>query len=342
MNEKPCQYVYISVSFSTTLFQEYGTTNMPPTIPSNKGGRAYSGRGRQRKAVRVNPRNLKKTTKKGAYKPTVKKQFMKRRNPFVENKIRNEMEFSLSLSPTRPQVFGNFPDPTNFSDIPVDDAFTLFLPAPFYSMNRGLNHNEMIGDSIYAKYLKTKFQFLAPSGANMIDYPTQLYLIHGWCTAPLNATSLTTPQVQNVTYTDMFNHIRHYVKEYYNDRKDTLQFPEKRERHIQFLSRRKLTTDKNSEIPLQGVSDVATTRGALAPINMSVKWDIMKKVHYDKGANNSANGDPSIFPMADFNYPNQSWLPFTLLYNPQFASTPAGAGNQWQVAHNSQLWYSDS
>jgi len=159
---------------------------------------------------------------------------------------------------------------------------------------------------------------------------------------PLNATSLTPTPVENVTYTDIFNHIRHYVKEYYNDRKDTLQFPEKRERHIKFLGYRKLKTDKNSELPVQGVSDVATTRGSLAPINMSCKWDIMRKVHYDKGANTPALGDPATYPMADFNFPNQSWLPFTVLYNPQFASTPAGAGNLWQVAHNSQMWYSDS
>lgn len=323
---------------------------MPPAIPQNKGGRAYSGRGRMKKAVRVNPRNLKKTTKKGAYKRGVKKQFMKRRNPFVENKIRNEREFSNSLDPARDtQIFGTFPDPTDFQDIPVDDPFTLILPAVFYSMNRGLNHNEMIGDSIYAKYLKTKLQFLAPSGAYMVDYPSNVYLIHGYCTAPLNKTTLTTPQVSNVTYTDIFNHIRHYVKEYYNERKDTLEFPEKRERHIQFLGNRKLLTDKNANIPIQGYGGAAgtSTLGALAPINFSCTWNIMKKVHYDSGANNPANGDPKDFPMADFNFPNlENRLPFIIVYNPQFASTPGhptpSSGHLWRVAHNSQMWYSDS
>ena len=319
---------------------------MPPKIPRNIKGRAYSGRGRPTTPRKVNPKNLKKTTAKGAYKKTTKKNFMKRRNPFVENKIRNEEQFSLALDPLRAQVFGNFPDPTNFADVPVDDAFTLFLPAPYYSMNRGLSCNEMIGDSIYAKYLKTKFQFLAPEGQHMVDYPSQLYLIHGWCTAPVNATSLTTPTVDAVTYVDVFNHVRSYVKEYFNDRKDTLQFPEKRERHIKFLSYRKLKTNKNTEIPLQGVSDVAATRGALAPINMSVKWNVMRKVHYDKGANNPALGAPATYPQADFNYPNQSWLPFTILFNPQFASTPGyptpNQNDLWRVAHSSQMWYSDS
>lgn len=292
---------------------------------------------------------LKKTSKKGAYKPQVKKNFMKRRNPFVENKIRNEREFSNSLAPTRPQVFGNFPDPTNFATLPVDDAFTLILPAPFYSMNRGLNHNEMIGDSIYCKYLKTKLQFLAPEGAHLIDYPTNVYVIHGYCTQPMAATTLTTPQVNNVTYVDMFNHIRHYVKEYYNDRKDTLEFPEKRERHIHFLGKRKLQTDKNSNIPIHGYGGSAgtSTLGALAPINISCKWDIMKKVHYDSGGNNIALGDPATYPQADFNYPNlENKLPFIIIYNPQFASTPGhpspADGHLWKFAHNSQMWYSDS
>ena len=324
---------------------------MPPAIPSNKGGRSYSGRGRMRNPVRVNPRNLKKTTKKGAYKPAVKKQFMKRRNPFVENKVRNEREFSNSLDPLRDQsVFGTFPDPTNFQDIPVDDAFTLILPAPFYSMNRGLNHNEMIGDSIYAKYLKTKLQFIAPQGAYLVDYPSNMYLIHGFCTAPINATSLTTPSVQNVTYTNIFNHIRHYVKEYYNERKDTLDFPEKRERHIEFLGNRKLKVNKNEDFAIQGYggSVGTSTLGALAPINISCKWTLMKKVHYDKGSNLAANGDPATYPMADFNYPNlEDKLPFIIIYNPQFASNPAhqpggNANHLWKVAHNSQMWYSDS
>ena len=52
----------------------------PPAIPRNKKGRAYSGVGRPSRAVRVNPRNLKKTTKRGAYGKNVKKQFQKRRN----------------------------------------------------------------------------------------------------------------------------------------------------------------------------------------------------------------------------------------------------------------------
>ena len=322
---------------------------MPPTIPQNKRGRAYAGRGRMKNPVRVNPRNLKKTTKKGAYKKNVKKQFMKRRNPFVENKIRNAKEFSEQLDPTRDlNTFGAFPDPTDFAYIPVDDAHTLILPSVFYHMNRGLNHNEMIGDSIYAKYLKTKLQFLAPSGAHLVDYPSNLYLIHGYCTAPINATTLTTPTIEDTTYTNVFNHVKSYVKEYFNERKDTLAFPEKRERHIQFLGYRKILTDKNENIPIQGYGGASgtSTLGALAPINMSCKWDIMRKVHYDKGTNNANLGDPKTYPMADFNFPNQSFCPFIVIFNPQFASTPGhptpADGNLWRVAHNSQLWYSDS
>ena len=296
----------------------------------------------------ANSKNLKKTTKKGAYKPAAKRNFAKRRNPFVENKTRNEREFCDNLDPMRDiSIFGSFPDPTDFQDIPVDDAFTLILPAVFYHMNRGLNSNEMIGDSIFCKYLKTKLQFLAPQAGYLIDYPSNTYIIHGYCTAPVNATTLTTPQVNNVTYVDVFNHIRRYVKEYYNDRKDTLEFPEKRERHIQFLGKRKLLTDKNENIPVQGYTGAGSTVGALAPINISCKWDIMRKVHYDSGGNNSAIGDPATYPMADFNYPNlEKRLPFIIVYNPQFASVPGhptpDSGHLWKVAHNSQMWYSDS
>ncbi|AXQ66399.1 MAG: putative capsid protein [Cressdnaviricota sp.] len=305
---------------------------------------------------------LHKTTKKGAYKPARKKAFQARRNPFIENKTREAKEFSASLDPMRDKTATSgplavptaFPDPTDFRYMPVDDAQTIILPSPFYSMNRGLTENEMIGSAIYGKYLKTKIQLLAPEGANMIDYPSNLYVIHGWVTAPLQATGLTVPSVTGTTYVDVFTHVYNYIKEYYSVRKDTLEFPEKRVQHIQFLGSRKVLTDKNANIPVQGVSDVATSRGALAPINISCKWDINRKIHYSQGTSVAANGNPSNYPQAVFNYPNNSWLPFVVLFNPQFASTPgydatapdptSGVSNNdlWRIAHNSKMWYSDS
>lgn len=303
---------------------------------------------------------LKATSRKGAYKPKRKRQFQKRRNPFVENKTRTAAEFSADLDPMRDlsatsgplSVPTAFPDPTIFRYMPVDDAQTIILPSVFYSMNRGLTENEMIGSSIYTKYLKTKIQLIAPQGAHMIDYPSNLYVIHGWITAPLQPTTLTTPSVSSMTYVDVFTHVYNYVKEFYAARKDTLEFPEKREQHIKFLGYRKVLTDKNRNIPVQGVSDVATTRGALAPINISCKWTVNRKIHYNKGTSVAANGDPATYPKAVFNYPTGTWLPFIVIFNPQFASTPGydpdapnqGVSNNdlWSVAHNSKMWYSDS
>jgi len=306
---------------------------------------------------------LHKTTKKGAYKPARKKAFQARRNPFIENKTREAKEFSGSLDPNRDvtatqgplKVPIAFPDPTDFRYMPVDDAQTIILPSPYYSMNRGLTENEMVGSSIYGKYLKTKIQLLAPDGANMIDYPSNLYVIHGWVTAPLQATGLTTPTVNGTTYVDVFTHVYNYIKEYYSVRKDTLEFPEKRVQHIQFLGSRKVLTDKNSNLPISGGGTGASnnsTFGALAPINISCKWDINRKIHYSKGTSVASNGNPAAYPQAVFNYPNNAWLPFIVIFNPQFASTPGwdptqpnnGTSNNdlWRIAHNSKMWYSDS
>lgn len=304
----------------------------------------------RRPKKKANPKNLKKTTARGAYKKRAKKNMMKRRNPFVENKIRNYREFSNSLDPVRDLTLAlNFPDPTDFEALPVDDAYTIFLPVPFYHMNRGLNNNEMIGNNIFVKYLKSKLQFLAPSGANLIDYPSNLYLIHGWITQPFAATDNTVPSIANTTYPNLLSHITAYLKEYFDERKDTLEFPRKREQHIKFLGYRKILTDKNKNIPVQGGGagmSSNSTFGAIAPINMSCKWDIMKKVHYEKGTSNANLGNPVTYPMAEFNYPNTSWLPFVCVYNPQFASTPGypspSASDLWRVAENSQMWYQDS
>lgn len=305
---------------------------------------------RPKKSKKANPKNLKKTTTRGAYKKNVKKNFQKRRNPFVENKIRNEKEFSGELDPVRDMSLAlNFPDPTDFNAIPVDDAYTVLMPVPFYHMNRGLRNNEMIGNNIYVKYLKTKIQFLAPSGVNLIDYPSNVYLIHGWCTMPFASNDHTVPTTANTTYANVLTHVTQYVKEYFDERKDTLDFPKKKQQHIKFLGYRKLLTDKNANIPIQGGGagmSSNSTFGAIAPINFSCKWNVMRKIHYSKGQNDANLGNPATYPMADFNFPNQSWLPFICVYNPQFASTPGhptpSTSALWRVAHNTQMWYSDS
>lgn len=324
-------------------------------MPSSTDRRSSFKYRKFQKKIKRNPKNLAKTTKKGAYRPKNKKQIRKRMQPMVESKTRTAATLSHSLDPARDptategplNVFTAFPDPTDFRYVPIDDAHTLILPSIFYTQNRGLTEEEMVGSNIYAKFLKTKLQFIAPQGANLIGYPMNMYVIHGWVTAPMQKTTLTTPHLNNVTYVDVFTHVHDYVKEYYNSRKDTLEFPEKRTQHIKFLGYRKLLTDKNQNIPQQFLASAMGTavNGAIAPINVSCKWDIHRKIHYTHGTGVAANGNPHDYPMADFNYPNNSWLPFIVLFNPQFASTPgypaAANADLWRVAHNSKIWYND-
>ena len=105
-------------------------------------------------------RFMKKTTKKGAYKKATKQQTANRRRPFVETKTRVLSDVAYLNSDLNGNYSTAYPDRLQFRDIPVDDAFTFsILPETFTRMNTGLTDNDMIGDDIYSRYVKSKFTF---------------------------------------------------------------------------------------------------------------------------------------------------------------------------------------
>merc|ERR1712035_126600 len=115
----------------------------------------------------------------------------------VETKSRTTEEMALAVSDE-----SVLPNPVNFQDVPVDDAITQFPLTPFNWMTQGLGEDEMIGLSVYSKYIKQKLQFKLPSGDKAIIFPCNLYLVHGWVRNPFGRTSNTNPTAQQSTYAD--------------------------------------------------------------------------------------------------------------------------------------------
>ena len=274
-----------------------------------------------------------------AYRGGVKANFQSRRRPFVEGKIRNHADFSLSLPGTRDMTNQfNFPDPRDYMDLPTDDAFTLLLPVSFYHLNRGLHDHEMIGNAIYAKYLKMKMSIMFPAAAYSIEVPYELRVIWGFVTQDMVLSAYTTPNPTEVTYEDVYNHVGKLVKEYYDTRKDQLDFPEKVEQNIRFLGNRRVKVDRNGQIPAFGATGMGHS-GALAPKNISLSFPLQRKVHYQEGTKSDDLGSG---PEANFLYPHKTWLPFCCIFQPQFASLSAGSDYKVKIAYNDQLWFSDS
>ena len=141
--------------------------------------------------------------KKGAYKPRAKRQFKNARRPFVEGKRRELADcvadfgtYNTSTEPNgirNPMVLDTTPGYQSYgiTYIGNDDAYTGFHPASFLQMRQGLGDSEMIGSSIYVKYIKQKFQFQFPFNPFQ-QLPINLYLVHGWFKTPLNRTTRTT------------------------------------------------------------------------------------------------------------------------------------------------------
>lgn len=288
------------------------------------------GRGRTHQA-----KYMKKTTKKGAYNKTAKANFQRRRAPLVETKVRILKDISDG-SVVNPIISGY-----TYSAIQNDDAFTHISMVPFLSQTQGLGENQMIGNSIYSRYLKCKLSFLYPSGVKQLATPCNQYIVHGWIKNGMGLTNFTAPTQGACVRSDVSQHIINRVKEYFNARTDRLEFIPKTDTGIKILGYRKIKNDKNSQFSTEGNN--------VGPINMSCTWTINRKIHYTQGMPLSTT--PGVGPNDSHMYPNaQQYLPFLVIFNPQFASmpqqsppgTPTPVTDTLAVSFNIAHWYSDS
>lgn len=300
---------------------------------------------------------LRKTTKKGAYKKGAKRNFQKRRAPFVETKSIDDLlvagKAGVLLSEQSDDTIRNPVNPLEISNGTAQAPNTLtMLPIySFFNMERGLSHSDIIGDNIYSRYLKCKVEFELPRGESMIKHPCDVYLVHGWVTLPLGLNFNTTPEMNDLTRTQLNQHIENQVKQYFNQRSDKLQYINKRTNNIKILGYRKLKPKQDHNLganPTPQIFDrmggtVVSGAGAPPPVNMSCNWPTKRKIFYTNGKSNLQQ------PVGNFGmmYPNYSWLPFMCVYNPtasEFFSTAYQGAQEpkIKVRYNSKHYWTDS
>lgn len=302
-----------------------------------------------------NPRNLKKTTARGAYKRRAKRNFRVRREPFVETKVNSTealtIETQIDPEASENGLWDSMTLPTTLHNT---DAQTLLPIAPYVFNTQGMDDNNMIGRSIFSKYLKCKVEFTLPSQDRIIRHPAEVFLVHGWITQPVGATPNTVPSDKNVSYADFQNHCNNQIKQYFNDKNDKLRFISKTQSNIKILGYRKLRVKKSNNLglvptayeSLQGGLEEDIVVGSSPKINMTCSWPCMKKIHLTKGHQFQTTHPPG--HATDFYYPNHSWLPFMMVYNPSFAdfTNPLiyAPGNEpvITVRYNTQHYFSDS
>ncbi len=311
----------------------------------------FGGRSKPRKYQgykKANPKNMKKTTKRGAYRKGAKKQMQRRRAPFVETKRRIHSQISGLNTSTGGTPSTNYQQPITGLNLPNNDAFTLLNLASYWRQSHGFEERNVIGDSLYSKWLKLKLQIRWPEGTDMIANPVQLYLITGWVTAPLAFTTNTTITEELATQTDLFQHMTDQLKEYFDEREDFLRFRERTTSNVKILSKRLLKPNLNASIappPSQGLLADETTRslGAVPFVNKTFTWKTNRKMHLSQGKA-LATGNDAPDPDTQNLYPNNQWLPFAIIYNPEFARMRNTANEDVEtiIAYNDIHYYSDS
>lgn len=284
---------------------------------------------------KANPKNLKKTTVKGAYNKNAKKNFAIRRQPFIEVKRRTQ-----ELTATGTALPNGVPNGiTTTHAINFDHAYEFVPVWSFCSMSRGINDDQMIGSSVFAKYLKQRIVITLGHGNStpgVAGIAEELRVLHGWVTAPLNLTAYTTPNATALDRGDLNTHIQNHVKEYFDDRGDPLRFRQKVNSSIKILGNRKVVrkADQYNMAP-QAVYDSDQSElvyeGTGDEVTVNCTWPMNKKIHYQQSTHQSGEAD-------NWYYPLSHWLPWTMFYSPRFGATLAGP----TYRYNNIFYFSDS
>jgi len=307
----------------------------------------------------ANPRNLKKTSKKGAYKKGAVKQFAKRQNPFVENKTRILSEIwqmnAHDIDPATGMI-----DPINggegwplmagvagnpiyssgiFNILPLHNYTTMFQAGRLNTDNS----NRMSGNNIFAKYLNVKGKVIWPNGDNISRLPQSLQLIWGY-TAPSNYTNTTVPNVTALLPQNTTAHIVEQIGEYFNSKVDEYAFVPRRNNNLTILGKKWIKPKQGNQytaVPghMPGTLGADRVDGTLPDTKFNISFKIFKKTHYDAGGNVSYAGTADQDQCYQL---NDHRIPFVCFYQPDEATLGGpDVDKRPNVAFNSILYFTD-
>lgn len=352
-------------------------------MPRGRGGR---GRGRGRTATTRNVRKL--TSAKQAYKKPVKNQMMMRRAAVVETKVRVDSDTAANNGHTEENDWDTplawkplgYSSLVGVADLGTN-AFTWIPLSSFTRNSRGLGDDQMIGSNITSKYLKVKCQFRFPndqyilkeSGGDItkpaerhlnkfIQNQCKLYFICGWVTKDMGRPiQISYPGdgllASQVTEASLARYVCDQVEPYFNDDTDKLEFRPKVTTNIKIEHYSRVKPNLTETIPTQGDPGRTWTNnneeaasGSIPDVYKSYTFKTGRKIQMTLGtpaANNVEPADTQNF------YPNDSWLPFCIAYNPDYEELLKQYAEdtdpeyvqrvcQIQFRHNSAHYFTDS
>lgn len=305
-------------------------------------------------------KNMKRTSKKGAYKKSKVKALSIRRNPMVENKTRVLSEIWQMNGHDADPATGLI-DPINggegwplmaafagspisstgqFNLLPLHNITTMFQAGRLNTEQS----NRLQGVNLFAKYLNVKGQIIWPQGDEISRTPQSLEMIWGW-TCPVNATSTSVPALGAQVPQNVTAHIVNQVAEYFNARTDEYSFIPKRNNNLRILGRKKLFPkqgDQYTAVPQNTATTLGTDviKGTLPNTKFNISFKIFKKLHYDAGGNISYAGTADQDQCYNL---NDHQIPFVIIYQPnEGVLYPGDPDKRPNVAYNSCFYYTDS
>lgn len=288
---------------------------------------------------------MKKTSARGAYAKKAKQQIRKRMAPMVETKSKSYEDLQVEYPHILDHLqFTTRTTPTRFMN-----------PETFLIHQQGLDEHQVIGNSIYCRYLNQKMVIRFPQaafstgGVNKVVplVPQDYELIWGWVPNPLAATGQTTPTAPDMTLFDINTHINQRVTDYVNQQKDRLRFIPKKASTVRIIGRKKIRPNLNrsSTAPAQTIDSVTGADyvvGSIPDVMVNISWPLKRKLHLEK-ATNLVKDDTKPNVLHPGLFPNYAWLPFCVFVNWDYDSLPASNEEPYMpsIAYNSILYYTD-
>lgn len=314
---------------------------------------------RRKNRKRANPKNMKKTTRRGAYKPSRKRQMVIRRAPMVECKKDERYDWNGMTALDAGGPGATWANRLEFTDLQIGDTAgpsgganhnISGVPDTWLYRSQGFKHNDMVGDSVFIKYLKMKFEIKLPVDANLIHFPQcQMYMIHGFVKKTIGANAYTDPTLATITRGQLVDIAAHQLDEYFNDSNEPLRYQPKGSINttIKILGKKELRWNKNRSVLPDPVRESATVSwGTLPTKEVSIEWPMMRKQKYVEGGGLS-NPDGTLGTRPANFFPNDidpdHGIPFWCIYMPGGQNIVySQALNRVQFRFNDVCYFTDS
>jgi hypothetical protein len=297
------------------------------------------------RARRNNKRNNKRNTSR---KPAQKKFQLPKPKMKVVNQLSNLLETKKFKGLDYNPAGGNWiENPIEEGSMPLTSAGVSFMPDSFYRMQfksavvKNSNTEDILADnciegtSIFSKYLQCKVQIDYPDGTvSPPSCPRPIEIIWGWVN-PLNFTDFTTPTINEVTPAQIREHTLDAIANEFNSQTDPMEFHDKHRRRYNIIGRKKVVPKLMNQVPSRSAFG-SPAGAAAARIHTDIKFPMMKKVNY---THSNATGDAAT---PHFAYPNEAYLPFVYLYNPDFGIYDMSGVDPVKWKFNDCHWFNDA